>query len=125
MACRKLGKIVTLRGAEIFKRQKCRLQLRDQPMRPIEVSISKPGPWLGGVQRGRLAAPELGEFTAEARKVAREAFASGLRTGAAQQRQFEHLDGVLESALGAAQPAQRMLEPPRHRFCREPRENSR
>src|ERR1700704_6304383 len=106
MAFGKLGKIVTLRRCETFKRRKRRLQLRDQPWRPIEVFISKPGPRLGGVERGRLATPQLGEFTAEASEVAREPGACCLRTRAAQQCQFEHLDGVREGALRYAQMAQ-------------------
>ena len=57
----------------------------------VRSSLSR-GPRLGTMQRGRLAAAELGELIAEAREIARQPAAAGLRPGAAQQRQFERLD---------------------------------
>src|SRR3954463_296078 len=55
-------------------------------------------------------APELPEFDAETIEVARQAGRSRLRPGAAQQRQFEDLDVVLERAWCAAEPEQRMFQ---------------
>ena len=52
-------------------------------------------------------APELPELDAETIEVARQAGRSRLRPGAAQQRQFEDLDGVLERAA-RADPARAM-----------------
>lgn len=55
-------------------------------------------------------APELCELDAETIEVARQSTGSCLRPGAAQQRQFEGLDGVPERAGCAAEPKQRMLQ---------------
>ncbi len=55
-------------------------------------------------------APELLELGAEAIEIARQAGRSCLRPGAAQQRQFEDLDGVPERATCAAEPKQRMFQ---------------
>src|SRR6267154_245041 len=76
MAFRQLGKIVRPRGVEAFKRRKRVVQKLDQLTRSIEFVISKPGPWLGAVQRGRLSASELFELKTEAIKIPREAVAS-------------------------------------------------
>ena len=55
-------------------------------------------------------APELSELHTKAIEVARQAGRSCLRPGAAQQRQFEDLDGMLERARCAAEPKQRMFQ---------------
>src|SRR5260370_38888824 len=83
MALRDLGEIVGLRGAETLERQKRFLQQLDQLTRSIEFLASKPGPWLGGGQRGCLAGSELDKVHAEALELARKPAASRWRARAA------------------------------------------
>src|ERR1700732_197654 len=134
MVFRQLGKVVRLRGVEAFKRRERVVQMLDQLTRSIEFVISKPGPWLGAVQRGRLAALELFELQTEAIKIPREATASGLRPRASQQRQFQRFDRGPERTAPAAELAERMLQErqqgrrlklPRCRLRGEPGKNSR
>ena len=54
--------------------------------------------------------PEFSELHAKPIEIARQAGRSGLRPGAAQQRQFEDFDGVFERAGCAAEPKQRMFQ---------------
>src|SRR6266481_3661095 len=110
MALRDLGEIVGLRGAETLERRKRFPQQLDQLTRSIKLLASKPGPRLGGVQRGGLAGSEFDKFNAEALELAPKAAASCLRARAAQQRQFQRFNGGLERAGRGAEPAERMLQ---------------
>ncbi len=104
------GKVIRLFRAEAFKRRECLLQRCDERLRRIELFVIEAGPWLRAVQRRGLAFAELCQFLAKSGEIAGQAATSRLRTRAAQQRQFEHLDSGLESGGRAAEPAQRMLQ---------------
>ena len=111
MACGQLGEIIAvLADARLSSGASAACKRGDQRLRAIEFLVAEPGPRLGAMQRRGLAAPELCQFVAETGEVAREPAAARLRPRAAQQRQLERLDGVLECAWRAAEPAQRMLQ---------------
>jgi len=110
MPRRELGEIIWLGGCEAFQRRERGLQDRDQGLNPVECLVRQSRARFGAMQGGHLAAFELVELAAEAGEVARQARRSRLRTGAAQQREFERLGCGLEGAVGGAEPAHRMFQ---------------
>ncbi len=102
MTVRQFGKVMRLRRCDAFQRRQRLLQCCDQRLRLIEFMVFQSRALLGDVKRGRLLGPELPEFNAEAIEVARKSARSGLWPGAAQDGEFEHLDGALVSAICVA-----------------------
>ena len=121
-------------ASKAFQRRKRSLQSRDQRLRPIELSVSQPGPRLGAMQRRRSRGAAAWRVRhGNVSKSRASPALPGLRTGAAQHRQLQRFDRALERARARAEPTQRMfqqrqqrrrLQPLRHRLGREPRENS-
>src|SRR5215470_19848440 len=104
MELRKLGEIIGLCLREALQRCKRDLQGNNEFLNAIEFIALQVRPWLGGMKRRHIAALKLGEFIAEAGEVARKARRPRLRTGAAQQRQFQRLAGGTEGVRRTAKP---------------------
>ena len=91
---------------ETFQRRKRRLQARRSAL--ARGRVRRPGAGLAArhdAARTSRRAGALRSSVAEAGEVARQPAAARLRPRAAQQRQFERLDGILERRWRAAEPA--------------------
>ena len=135
MADGQLGKIVGLcADARLSSGASAACSRQDQRLRAIEFLVAQPGSRLGAMQRGDLAAPELCEFIAKTRKIARRARCLPACGRVPRNSASSSVSTAsLQCARRAAEPAQRMLqqrqqgrrlEPVCRRLRREPRENA-
>jgi hypothetical protein len=97
-------------AGEPLERGKCSAQPVDERGGGIKLRLTEVGARIGGMQIGRLPAPQLCEFGVEHRECMRKADGARPRPRAAQDGLFERGDRARVRTGGGAEPRERMLE---------------